>query len=62
MFLVATGIPMRKSALANMPLALAEPEPFTFAKRITKSLYFILILRMTPTEECARLNAAYPRH
>ena len=38
MFRVATGTPMRNSALANMPLAEAEPEPLTLAKRMTKSL------------------------
>ena len=38
MLRVATGMPMRNSALANMPLADAEPEPLTLAKRITKSL------------------------
>ena len=38
MLRVAIGTPMRKSALATMPFALAEPEPFTFAKRMTKSL------------------------
>ena len=38
MLRTATGTPMRKIALANMPLALAEPEPLTLAKRMTKSL------------------------
>ena len=38
MLRAATGTPMRNSALANMPLALAEPEPLTLAKRMTKSL------------------------
>ena len=38
MLCVEIGTPMRKSAFANMPLALAEPEPLTLAKRMTKSL------------------------
>ena len=38
MFLGLTGMPMRKIALANMPLALAEPVPFTLANFMTKSL------------------------
>ena len=38
MLRVATGMPMRNSAFANMLLAEAEPEPLTLAKRITKSL------------------------
>src|SRR5262245_38260909 len=33
-----TGTPMRRMALANRPLALAEPEPFTLANLTTKSL------------------------
>jgi hypothetical protein len=33
-----TGIPMRNKALVNIPFALAEPDPLTLAKRITKSL------------------------
>src|SRR5579875_2030135 len=32
------GTPMRRIARANSRLALAEPEPFTLAKRTTKSL------------------------
>ena len=38
MFRVATGIPIRNSALANIPFADADPDPLTFAKRMTKSL------------------------
>ena len=38
MFRAATGTPMRKIDLANMALALAEPEPFTLANLTTKSL------------------------
>ena len=38
MFRGATGTPMRRMALANMALALAEPEPFTLANLTTKSL------------------------
>ncbi len=38
MLRVATGTPMRRIDLANMPLALAEPEPFTLANLTTKSL------------------------
>jgi len=33
-----TGTPMRKMALANSSFALAEPEPFTLANLMTKSL------------------------
>ena len=36
-FFGLTGIPILKTALANIWLALAEPEPFTFANLITKS-------------------------
>ena len=32
-----TGTPMRMIDLAKRPLALAEPEPFTFANLTTKS-------------------------
>src|SRR5829696_5315057 len=38
MFFGLTGMPMRNSVLANMPLALAEPEPLTVANFTTKSL------------------------
>jgi hypothetical protein len=38
MFFGLTGMPMRNSVLAKMPLALAEPEPFTVANFTTKSL------------------------
>ena len=34
----ATGMPMRRTALANSSLALAEPEPLTLANWTTKSL------------------------
>ena len=33
----AIGTPIRRIDLANSRLALAEPEPFTLAKRTTKS-------------------------
>jgi hypothetical protein len=48
MLRVATGMPIRNSALANMPLALAEPEPLTLAKRMTKSLSLSGCLRFVP--------------
>src|SRR5437764_11204317 len=35
---VAIGTPMRITARANISLADAEPEPFTFANLMTKSL------------------------
>ena len=38
MLRAATGTPMRMIALANRPLAEAEPDPFTFANFTTKSL------------------------
>src|SRR4051794_8657224 len=37
MLRAATGTPIRKITLANRPLALAEPEPFTLANLTTKS-------------------------
>src|SRR6185369_8835085 len=36
-FRAATGTPIRRIDLANMPLALAEPDPFTLANLTTKS-------------------------
>src|SRR5262245_19648209 len=44
MFFGLTGMPMRNRVLAKMPLALAEPDPFTVANFTTKSL-MPLILR-----------------
>src|SRR5262245_40625536 len=38
MFFGLTGMPMRNSVLAKMPLAEAEPEPLTVANFTTKSL------------------------
>ena len=38
MLRAATGTPIRRIDLANIPLALAEPEPFTLANLTTKSL------------------------
>src|SRR5687767_9427472 len=38
MLRAATGTPMRMTERANMPLALAEPEPLTLANLTTKSL------------------------
>src|SRR5215470_12241025 len=38
MFFGLTGMPMRNSVLAKMPLADAEPEPLTVANFTTKSL------------------------
>src|SRR5215468_10345946 len=37
MFLAATGTPILRITLANRPLALADPEPFTLANLTTKS-------------------------
>ncbi len=37
MLRAATGTPIRRTDLANMPLALADPEPFTLANLTTKS-------------------------
>ena len=42
MLRVATGMPIRNIDFANILFALAEPEPFTFAKRMTKSLYVVM--------------------
>jgi hypothetical protein len=36
-FLGVAGIPIRKTALANSALALADPDPLTFANLTTKS-------------------------
>ena len=41
-FLGDTGTPIRNTAFANKELALAEPDPFTLANLITKSLMFML--------------------
>ena len=52
MFFGLTGMPMRNSVLAKMPLALADPEPLTVANFTTKSLmpliYEFASLRMAP--------------
>src|ERR1700744_3540527 len=37
-----TGTPMRRMARANISLALAEPEPLTLAKRMTKSFTLLI--------------------
>src|SRR5215467_3588497 len=36
------GMPMRRIDLANRPLALAEPDPFTLANLTTKSLTLLI--------------------
>ena len=38
----ATGMPIRSTARANSSFALAEPEPFTLAKRTTKSFMLLI--------------------
>jgi hypothetical protein len=43
-FLGVTGIPIRNMALAKRKLALAEPVPFTLAKRTTKSFTLLFII------------------
>ena len=43
-----TGTPMRKIALANNSLALAEPEPLTLANLMTKSLVAVICV-MSPS-------------
>ena len=44
----------------DMPLAEADPDPFTLAKRITKSLY-VVILRKNPVGGCGIRTSACPR-
>jgi hypothetical protein len=39
-FFAVTGTPIRNTALVNSAFADAEPVPFTFAKRTTKSFIF----------------------
>src|SRR6201991_4602943 len=39
----ATGIPIRRTERANSSLALAEPEPLTFANRTTKSFTLLIV-------------------
>src|SRR5262245_48431983 len=46
MFLGLTGMPMRNSVLANIVLAEAEPEPFTVANLMTKSLVPLIPLNL----------------
>ena len=41
-FFGVTGTPIRKTAFVNRAFADAEPVPFTFAKRTTKSLILLL--------------------
>jgi hypothetical protein len=43
MFFGVTGTPIRYTAFVNKAFADAEPVPFTFAKRTTKSFTAILI-------------------
>ena len=37
-----TGTPMRRMDRANISFALAEPEPLTLAKRMTKSFTLLI--------------------
>src|SRR5215470_2474306 len=48
MFFGLTGMPMRNSVLAKMPLALAEPEPLTVANFTTRSLMPLIWRRTSP--------------
>src|SRR6516162_1432441 len=51
----ATGTPMRRMARANSSLALAEPDPFTLANRMTKSFTLLIGLLLGighPHESC----------
>src|SRR5688572_6822294 len=43
-----TGTPMRRIALANSSLALAEPDPFTLANLMTKSLTASMLFIVPP--------------
>ena len=46
MFRGLTGTPMRRIALANNSFAEAEPEPFTLANLMTKSLMADMVFMM----------------
>src|SRR5215467_8936667 len=50
-----TGMPIRKIDLANSPLALAEPDPFTLANLTTKSL--TLWIAPTPSLDCIAIGS-----
>src|SRR5215510_7507781 len=61
----ATGTPMRITARANISFALAEPDPFTLAKRITKSFTRLIgeVVGMKYLRKSYRARiSAYPRH
>src|SRR5262249_8054732 len=47
MLRVATGTPIRRIERANISFAEAEPEPFTLANLMTKSLVALIALDMT---------------
>jgi len=50
-----TGTPIRRIARAKSSLALAEPEPLTLAKRMTKSFTLLIGLAtgmVFPRESC----------
>ena len=53
-----TGTPMRRIALANSSLALAEPEPFTLANLMTKSLTASMLFM--PATSCRRSRHTGP--
>src|SRR5205823_2545048 len=72
MFFGVTGTPIRNTALVNSAFADAEPVPFTFAKRTTKSLILLLFcvnsaisiprdLDQVPNDSGAVLDLACPR-
>ena len=49
MLRAATGTPIRMIDLANIPLALAEPDPLTLANLTTKSLTRVVLIIQPPS-------------
>ena len=60
-FFGLTGIPDLNTPFANIWLALAEPEPLTFANFITKSFTELILLMNIPLLLGIE-NSAYPKH
>ena len=62
MLRAATGTPIRRIDLANMPLALAEPEPLTLANLTTKSLTALIgVIRTLPRLRAPSTTATLAR-
>src|SRR5688572_5643398 len=56
-----TGTPMRRIALAKSALAEAEPEPFTFANLMTKSLTASRCIGAAPRAPGWTMESSLPR-